>query len=66
VNNVERRFGLTELIKEALEKEIKDPEIKELALRVLEAYLRDGRKAVEEVIHELFEEAVGYAQKSNS
>lgn len=60
---MEKRFGLTELIREALEKEIKDPEIKELAIKILEAYLKEGRRAVEELIHEIFEEVVKYAEK---
>jgi len=62
---VERKFGLTELIKEALEKEIKDPEVKELALKILEAYLKDGKRAVEELIQKLFEEAVKYDEELN-
>lgn len=60
---MEKRFGLTELIKEALEREIKDPEIRELSIKVLEAYLKDGKRAVEELIHELFEEAIKHAEK---
>ncbi|RLE97215.1 MAG: hypothetical protein DRJ63_09450 [Thermoprotei archaeon] len=62
---MERKFGLTELIKEALEKEIKDPEVKELALKILEAYLKDGKRAVEELIQKLFEEAVKYDEELN-
>lgn len=63
---MEKTFGLTELIKETLEKEVKNSKIKELVMKILEAYLKDGKKAVEELVHKLFEEAVKHAEKSRT
>jgi len=52
------RSGITELIRRLMEEEAEDPELRELALEILEAYVRGGRRGVSELVNRVFEEVM--------
>jgi len=52
------RSGITELIRRLIEEEAEDPELRELALEILEAYVRGGRRGVSELVNRVFEEVM--------
>ena len=52
------RKGVIELIKKFLQEELKDTQTSKLAIEILEAYLKDGKKGIDKVIKKRFQEVV--------